>query len=66
MNNRDKLWTAAYKIIEGLGPKFGIFKGTAESIAYNNIYNKDGRGLTDAEVDKVVGDLKVVMNVDNS
>ena len=66
MNNSDKLWTAAYRIIEGLGSKFGMFKGTAESVAYNNIYNKDGRGLTDAEVDKVVADLKVVMNVDTS
>jgi hypothetical protein len=62
VEDRDRLWTAAYAIIEGLGAKFGMFKGTAENIAYKNIYNKDGKGLTDEEVKKVVDSLKVIMS----
>ena len=61
VNDRDKLWSAAHAIIEGLGARFGMWKGTAKVIAYKNIYNKDGTGLSDAEVAKIVADLNSIM-----
>ena len=39
VNDRDRLWSASYAIIEGLKSKFGRWVGTAENIAYKNIYN---------------------------
>jgi hypothetical protein len=60
-SERDKLWSAASALIEGLGPKFGMWKGTALNIAYKNIYNTEGNGLSDEEVWKVVGDLSQIM-----
>lgn len=58
MNDREKLWSASYYIIEGLGPRFGMWKNTALRLAYDNIMYK----LTDAEIKQVLENLKAVMN----
>ena len=63
MTDREKLWTAAHSIIEGLRPKFGSFMGIdlanmAEKVAYDNVTNPNK--LTDAEIAKVVRELEIL------
>ena len=55
------MWTAAYKIIEQLRPKFGYFLGMdlaemAEKVAYDNVMSP--QKLTDEEISKVVRELE--------
>ena len=65
MNDRERLWTAAYQIVEGLRPKFGTFLGInianeCEKVIYENVMNPDK--ITDTEVRFVVGKVKGIMN----
>ena len=61
MNNREKMWTAAHDLIEGLRPKFvapliGNVADIALMVAYENI--TDSSKLSDAEVDFVISQLE--------
>jgi hypothetical protein len=63
--DREKLWMASHAIITGLRPKFGTFMGIdladkALRISYDNIM--DSNKLTDTEIEKVVIDLKRIIN----
>lgn len=65
VNERERLWTAAHSIVEGLRPKFGSFMGIsladqAERVIYDNVM--DPAKISDAEVAKVMADLKRVVN----
>lgn len=66
VNDRDRLWSAASAIIEGLGTRFGMFKNQALRIAWRNSYNCDdrgvidGKGLTDEEISNVVAKINEI------
>ena len=66
LTDRQRAWNITAHLIEALGPHFGVFKGTAMNIAYDNIVGRNGKPpqLSDIEVRTILNTIAKDMNAD--